>query len=93
MFHTLHLHVFVLALQATQGEAWAMAFKRWDVYVDPCCKLYPEEVRQIKMETVNAPTMQVRTKICRNTVQKKQLSLLITAGASSNVERRVYEPP
>ncbi len=72
--------------------AWATAFKRWDVYVDPCYKLYPEEVRQIKMETVNAPTMEVGTKIRRNTVQKTQIVPIITVGASSNAERRVYEP-
>jgi hypothetical protein len=52
--HSFHSHVFILALQGTQGEAWATAFKRWDVHVDPCYKLYPEEVRQMKMETVNA---------------------------------------
>lgn len=70
IFHAFHLHVFFLALQATQGESWATAFKRWDVYVDPCYRLYPDEVRQIKMETVNAPTMEVGTKIRCNTVQK-----------------------
>jgi hypothetical protein len=29
------------------------AFKRWDVYVDPCYKLYPDVVKKIKMETVH----------------------------------------
>jgi hypothetical protein len=45
------------ALQATQGESWMTAFKHWDVYVDPCYKLYPDVVAKITMETVLAPTM------------------------------------
>jgi hypothetical protein len=35
------------ALQATQGESWMTAFKRWDVYVDPCYKLYSDIVAKI----------------------------------------------
>ena len=42
------------------------AFKRWDVYVDPCYKLYPDVVAKITMETVLAPTIQ--TFICHNCV-------------------------
>jgi hypothetical protein len=49
-----------LALQATQGEGWIPALKRWNLYVDPCYKLYPDVIEQIKMETVHAPTMEVR---------------------------------
>jgi hypothetical protein len=48
-----------LALQATQGEGWITAFKRWNLYVDPCFKLYPDVLQQIKRETVHAPTMEV----------------------------------
>ena len=50
---------YCTALQATQGESWVTAFKRWDVYVDPCYKLYPDIVSKITMETVLAPTMEV----------------------------------
>jgi hypothetical protein len=56
------------ALQATQGESWMTAFKRWDVYVDPCYKLYPDVLAKITMETVLAPTMEVQTFICHNCV-------------------------